>query len=54
MMWCRVTLRCAADDFSWLYSLMYDDMFYKFCCLWNGKGKGKFHPRTGHDDPEGE
>ena len=22
--------------------------------IWDGKGKGKLHPRTGHEGPEGE
>jgi hypothetical protein len=31
-------------------------MYYKNFLMWqiNGKGKGKAHPRTGHEDPERE
>ena len=38
-------------------STYYDLIFYRFFDSVNdlhGKGKGKFHPRTGHEASEGE
>ena len=34
---------------------MYSDFnLFKFYKKGEGKGKGKFHPTTGHEGPEGE